>query len=206
MKAVLADFGVDAFLAHDDLAVSEEWRARILDELRTCDLFVPLLSADFVASKWASQEVGFIVSRPEVLIAPVSIDGTVPFGFIGHVQASRIPEAGITRELLVVPLARRQPREILPRLIRVAVDACSFRDAEAKMRPLVPFFGELSPAEAQALAEGSVENGQIWDASLCRTDYLPELIRSQHNNIHPKTLRALQYQIEHARWHPSGDT
>lgn len=201
-KAVLADVGIDAFLAHDDLEVSEEWRARILEELRSCGLFVPLLSANFMASKWAPQEAGFIVSRPEVVIAPLSIDGTVPFGFIGHVQCSKIPPTGITRELLVVPLARRQPRQILPRLIQIAVDAGSFRGAEAKMLPLVPFFDELAPAEAQSLAEGSVENGQIWDASLCRTEYLPKLIRAQEGNIHPKTLRALKYQIEHARRYP----
>ena len=73
------------------------------------------------------------------------------------------------------------------------------------MSPLVPFFAELTPAEAQSLAEGSVENGQIWDASLCRTEYLPQLIHAQEENIHPKTLRALNYQIEHARWYP-GDT
>jgi len=143
-----------------------------------------------------------IVSRPEVFIAPLSIDGTVPFGFIGHVQSSTIPPTGITRELLVVPLTRRQPRQLLPQLIQVAVDAGAFRDAEAKMRPLVPFFDELAPAEAQSLAEGSVENDQIWDASLCRTEYLPQLIRAQEGNIHPKTLRALKYQIEHARWYP----
>ena len=182
-KAVLAEVGIDAFLAHDDLEVTDEWRARILDELRSCDLFVPLLSTKFLESKWAPQETGFIVSRPEVIIAPLSIDGTVPFGFIGHIQSSKIPAGGITRELLVVPLARRQPRQILPRLIQVAVDAGSFRDAEAKMRPLVPFFAELTPSEAQALAEGSVENGQIWDAALCRREYLPELVRTQGRPI-----------------------
>jgi len=204
-KAVLAEVGIDAFLAHDDLEVSEEWRARILEELGRCDLFVPLLSTNFLASKWAPQETGFIMSRPEVIIAPLSIDGTVPFGVIGHVQSSRIPEGGITRDLLVVPLVRRHPREFLPRLIDVAVHAFSFRDAEAKMRPLVPFFAELTPSEAQALAKGSVANNQIWDAALCRSEYLPEFVRSQGANLHPDTLRALQYQIEHARKYPSDD-
>ena len=37
-KAVLAEVGIAAFLAHEDLAVSEEWRERIIEELRTCDL------------------------------------------------------------------------------------------------------------------------------------------------------------------------
>ena len=89
-KNVLAEVGTQAFLAHDDLDVSDEWRARIIEELKSCGLFVPLLSANFVASKWAPQEVGFIISRPKVPIAPVSLDGTIPFGFISHVQSRKI--------------------------------------------------------------------------------------------------------------------
>ena len=52
-KAVLGEFGIDGFLAHEDLEISEEWKERILDELRRCDLFVPLLSTNFVKSEWA---------------------------------------------------------------------------------------------------------------------------------------------------------
>jgi len=43
-KQVLEEVGVTAFLAHEDLEVSEEWKERILEELKICDLFVPLLS------------------------------------------------------------------------------------------------------------------------------------------------------------------
>ena len=117
-KAVLAEVGVEAFLAHDDLHVSDQWRGRIIEELKRCDLFVSLLSESSVKSKWAPQEVGFIIARPDVAIAPLSIDGTKPFGFISHVQSRPIPKEGITSELLVEPLARRIPRKILPGLIK----------------------------------------------------------------------------------------
>gem|GEM_PF-3078078 len=132
-KRVLAEFDIEAFLAHEDLEVSEEWQARILAELRRCDLFVPLLSANFLASKWASQEAGFIASRPEVVITPLSIDGTTPFGFLSHLQSRRIPTEGLTREFLIDPLATRMPRTALPALIRIAGAAKNFRDAEIKM-------------------------------------------------------------------------
>ena len=118
-KSVLDEVGIEAFLAHDDIEISDEWRERILEELRRCDLFVPLLSEHFLSSKWAPQEAGFIISRPEVVIAPLSIDGTVPFGSFSHLQSRQIPTGGITRELLVEPLARRLPREILPSLIQI---------------------------------------------------------------------------------------
>src|SRR5260370_481133 len=45
-KSVLAEIGIDTFLAHDDLHVSDEWRARIIEELKRCDLFVPLQLLD----------------------------------------------------------------------------------------------------------------------------------------------------------------
>ena len=200
-KEVLAQIGIGAFLAHDDLHVSDEWRARIIEELKRCGLFVPLFSANFLTSKWAPQEVGFVISRPEVVIAPISLDGTTPFGFISHIQSRLVTKDGITRELLVEPLARRMPRTILPGLIQIAAKAATFRSAEALMAPLVPHFPIFTPDEAQALAAAAVENGQIWLAAVCKSDYLPGLIKHQGKNIDPKTLRALTYQIEKDEWY-----
>ena len=203
-KDVLDEVGIDAFLAHEDLETSEEWRDRILSELRRCDLFVPLLSKNFLESKWAPQEAGFIASRPEVAIAPLSIDGTIPFGFLSHVQSSPIRDNGITRELLVEPLVKRVPRKILPGLIRVAGEAGSYRYAEQTMLALAQYFSLFTAEEAQALAEASVSNSQIWSASLCRIKYLPEFILVQGINLKPETLRALQYQVENDQWYPRG--
>lgn len=198
-KQVLEEVGVAAFLAHEDLEVSEEWKARIIEELRSCDLFVPLLSENFRRSKWAPQEAGFVASRSEVRIAPLSIDGTLPFGFMEHVQSSRIGRSGVTRELLVMPLAHQQPRVFLPALIKIAVAAGAWRTAERRMRPLVPLFPQFTANEAQTLAEGAVDNDQVWSASECRTEHLPEFIRVQGHQIEPATLKALQYQIDHDR-------
>src|ERR1700733_12485205 len=109
-KAALSEAGIEGFLAHEGLEVSDEWRGRILEELKRCDIFVALLSVNFIESRWAPQEVGFIISRPEVAIAPISLGGTMPFGFISHLQGRVVKKEGITRELLVQPLAKRIPR------------------------------------------------------------------------------------------------
>ena len=113
---------------------------QIRDELLRCDLFVPLLSKDFLKSKWALQEVGFIASRSKVMIAPLSIDETIPFGFLSHLQSGHIPVDGVTRELLVEPLVRQFPRTIIPSLIRIIGAARSFRSAEALMASLFHCF------------------------------------------------------------------
>ena len=139
-KDVLGEVGIDAFLAHEDMETSEQWRERILSELRRCDLFVPLLSRNFLESKWALQEVGFIASRPKVTIAPLSIDETLPFGFMSHVQSSPIRDNGITRELLVEPLLKRVPRKILPGLIRKAGEAGNYRMLSKRCSHLLSIF------------------------------------------------------------------
>ena len=203
-KDVLGEVGIDAFLAHEDMVTTKQWRERILSELRRCDLFVPLLSKNFLESKWAPQEVGFIASRPEVDIAPLSIDGAIPFGFLSNIQSSPIQHNGITRELLVEPLLRRVPRKILPGLIRKAGEAGSHQSAEQMMLPLVQYFPFFTEEEAQALAEASVSNSQIWAASLCQLQHLPEFIRVQGRNLKPETLRALQYQVENQQSYPRG--
>ena len=203
-KDVLGEVGIVAFLAHEDMETSEEWRDRILSELRRCDLFVPLLSKNFLESKWAPQEAGFIASRPEVAIAPLSIDGTIPFGFLSNVQSSPIRDNVITRELLVEPLVRRFPRKILPGLIRVAGEAGSYRYAEQTMLALAQYFSLFTAEEAQALAEASVSNKQIWSAGMCRIKYLPAFILAQESNLKPETLRDLQYQVENDQWYPRG--
>jgi len=205
VKRVLAEADIDGFLAHEDLEVSDVWRERILQELRHCDLFVPLLSKKFLSSLWAPQETGFIISRPDVVIAPLSIDGTTPSGFISHLQSRRIPDEGASQELLIAPLAKRVPRLILPGLIRIVSLSVTFRSAEAGMLPLLPHFQELTLQEAQALAEASTENNQIWSASLCRRKYLPKFIEAQKSNIRPRTLRVLRYQIEHDESYPGDD-
>ena len=72
------------------------------------------------------------------------------------------------------------------------------------MLALFPYFPLFTEEEVQALAEASVSNSQIWAASLCRDEYLPEFILVQGRNFKPETLRALQYQVENEQWYPRG--
>src|SRR5262245_54966577 len=112
IKSILDDYHVDSFLAHEDIRVSQEWKTRIIEELNQANVFIPLLSAAFKASDWAPQEIGIIFARcNDVCFIPLSIDGVMPFGFIGHIQGKRIPATSIPRSLVVDPLVARFPRE-----------------------------------------------------------------------------------------------
>jgi hypothetical protein len=200
-KVALATFGIDAFLAHEDIHVSHDWRDRILHELKRCELFVALLSKNFLASKWAPQEVGFIVSREEVKVMPISLDDTVACGFIGNIQSKRIVEEEVTSDFLLPGLVHNFPRSIFPHLIKGVAEARTFRTGETRLECLLPYFANLTPAEAKLLAEHCVKNSQVWDAVECRDNYLPEFIRIQGRQMGAQNRRALQHQITTHDWY-----
>jgi hypothetical protein len=199
VKDLLLEHGIECFVAHDDLQVSEEWKERILEELLACDIFVPLLSEHFRSSDWGAQEIGVISGRRGVAIVPLSIDGTVPFGFISSVQGKGIPALGPTPDLVIAPLLRKFPRLILPGMIGRVRSAGSFRGAEAAMRPLVPYFDTLTDGELISLLDAAIENNQVWSAGECRSEHLPRLIEINRSRIPLDRLQALQFQIENDR-------
>lgn len=183
VKAALEGHGFRSFLAHEDLQVSEEWKQRILEELQQVDVFVALLSKSFVASRWCAQEVGFIVSRPDVLIIPISLDGTTPYGFISHLQGIRIREEYQIASLLEEVLFRRRPRLMIPKQIDKVRRAGSYRGAEALVRPLVPHFAKFSDDEVDAFAAAAAGNREVWDAGACRDEYIPEFVRTNRSRL-----------------------
>lgn len=201
VKRVLEQYDMECFLAHEDLKISEEWKERILEELRKCEVFVPILSKAFRESEWAPQEVGFIVSRPNAVVIPISIDGTMPYGFINHLQGKRLLIEDISQDNLVEPIIKNIPRKIIPRMIRDVANAMSFRGAEAAMRPLVPFFNLFTKEELNMIVDASIDNYEVWSASRCRGTYLPALIKLFRSNIDPDKLEALEHQIENDEWY-----
>ena len=197
VKGVLNKYKIYSFLAHEDLEVSEEWKERILEELMECDVFIPLLSKAFKESNWAPQEIGIIFSRNDVPIIPLSIDGTIPFGFISHIQGKQIPFEGITESLLIPALLKKIPRKFIPLMIEKVATATSFRGAEAVLKPIVPLFHELSDNEVALLTQACIENYEVWDAALCKIEYIPEFIRINRDRIDLDKIKALEYQIKH---------
>jgi len=85
LREVLQRYAISAFVAHDDIDTSDEWREEILRSLMSMDAFVAILTPDFNSSKWTDQEVGIAVAR-DVLLIPIN-RGENPYGFLSKYQA-----------------------------------------------------------------------------------------------------------------------
>lgn len=205
VKELLELHGTRCFLAHEDLEVSEEWKERILTELRGCNAFVALLSKAFRNSDWATQEVGVIVGRGNIPIIPLSLDETIPFGFMAHVQGAKLVNGEVTKADLIDPLMRKQPHLFIPGMVKGVADAGSYRQAEAALKPLAPLFETLDKEELDALVDAAIDNGQVWNAAKCRTEYLPKLVKLRRDEIEPRRRRVLEYQIEKGTWYQEPD-
>ncbi|MFW2480669.1 MAG: toll/interleukin-1 receptor domain-containing protein [Lentimonas sp.] len=85
LKDALLHYGIDAFVAHDDIQPSREWQDEIELALRSMDSLAALVTPAFIESKWCDQEIGWAFGRG-IPILPVRL-GSDPYGFAGKYQA-----------------------------------------------------------------------------------------------------------------------
>lgn len=85
LKSNLARYGIDCFVAHEDIEPSKLWQTEIEKALASMDLLCVILTPNIYQSKWCDQEVGIALGRA---IPTLSIKkGADPHGFIGKYQA-----------------------------------------------------------------------------------------------------------------------
>jgi len=97
---LLASLGIQAFMAHEHIEVSVQWRDEILRQIGLANLFVPILSQSYYASIWCKQESGIAAFR-RITVIPLSIDGSTPQGAISNFQSTIIdPNAPVYANIL----------------------------------------------------------------------------------------------------------
>jgi hypothetical protein len=102
MKSALMDFGISAFIAHEDIEPTTAWQDEIELALSTQDTCLALLTDQFHDSNWTDQEIGMSIGRGVPIVA-IRL-GKDPYGFIGKFQA--ISGANKTTGALAIELVR----------------------------------------------------------------------------------------------------
>lgn len=199
VQMLLKRFGVNSFMAHEDIDISLRWQEEILRNLREADIFIALLSKAYLASFFCVQEAGMAIMREkEMRIIPLSLDGTVSPGFMGHIQSRRVKDEDY-KGLLLSAFAGFKPHITVDFLIHDLEGSSDFRGAEARFAALNQYIGIASDNQKLKILKISLENGQISHASICARSYLPPLLSSHghlmdENDRQKLAERISQYQ------------
>ncbi len=133
IREALAEYGITAFVAHEDIEPTQDWQNEIESALASMDGLVAFLSPGFRESNWCDQEVGVGIGR-QIPIVSVRL-GLDPYGFIGKYQAlqghSKTTEM-IAQEIFTVMYETPNVGpKITGALVQKLADASSFAESKS---------------------------------------------------------------------------
>lgn len=85
LKDKLSEYRFDVFLAADDIHGGSKWESMLEDEIKNCDVFLPLLSENYHLGNFPDQELGMALGCGSKIF-PVRLDQTRPYGFMAAYQ------------------------------------------------------------------------------------------------------------------------
>lgn len=192
IKNLLSLVGVESFLAHEDIEVSEEWAEKILEEIGKADVYICILSKRFFESYWCNQESGIAAFREEMTVIPISIDGSNPQGFIAKIQATKVDPQKISISDLIPGFLKHDFNSGIDIIINTIGKSGTYRGAEEHFQLILPHIGKLSDKKMKRLLEQVVANNQVHDATLCAREYIPPLIKSHGHLLSKSDLEFLK--------------
>ena len=162
LRKHLRDYGISAFVAHEDIEPTKEWQVEIESALSTMDGLVALLTPDFNESKWCDQEVGVAIGRQLPILAVRQ--GIDPYGFVGKYQA--LQGFGKTSKQLAceihelfLPMSGLGAK-ITNVLVNDFIDSRSF-DESRRLVSIIKQSKYLTSKHAEAMQEAVKNNSQI---------------------------------------------
>jgi hypothetical protein len=90
IKKYLNRYSFNCFLAHEDIPPQSHWPQKLLKNLKECDLFLALLTPEYITSFYCQQELGYVCCR-QIEIIPILISAN-PMGLIGDIQGVKFNE------------------------------------------------------------------------------------------------------------------
>jgi hypothetical protein len=178
VKNILSKFNISAFLAHEDIEVSEEWEKRILEEIKTSSIFICLLSENFIHSDYCIQETGIAAIIKNMHVIPLSIDGSIPIGFIKKYQSTKVNAETLGIFDLLPALLKNESGIGISISLELFEYIRGYRNAEVLTNIFLPHLSKLNQKEIKRLVNACKNNDQIYDASGCATSFLPQLMKN----------------------------
>lgn len=163
LKRALRAYGIDSFVARDDIQPSRQWQSEIELALRSMDSLVALLTTGFLESKWCDQEVGWALGRG-VPVVPVRL-GCDPHGFAGQFQAisGRLESPdGLAVSIFNVLKTKSETKQAIHRALPNALlRSPSFIHSIALGKAICEY-KDYTESEKEVLWRACAENGQVY--------------------------------------------
>lgn len=184
VKKLLAEyFGIDAFVAHDDIDVSKRWRDVIKAGLSSCDLFVSFLHERYHPSQWCDQEVGWALGRdlPIIVIRPEGVPRGHD-GFLEEHQELVLTKEGrsswhIARTIFLTALNDPGTRDAgIKSLVEAFVSSHSF-DTTRFFWSHIEKVATFEPAQLRRMEFAVETNPQVYDANTGGV-LIPDLVKA----------------------------
>ncbi len=162
LKDELHDYGISAFVAHEDIKPNAEWRNEILNALKSMHAMAALLTPGFHESNWTDQEIGFALGRG-ILIIPVRL-GLNPYGFVGILQGLKgnlkYPSK-LADQLIDVLLKQKSTTSRMRRSLVVGFEkSCSFATSIKLSRKIIGI-SDFSKKQFKRLEAACTDNRQV---------------------------------------------
>lgn len=190
LKNKITEFGIDVFMAHDDIGGGKDWPKEIQKAIYNCDAFLILLSKDYRSSKYTDQEIGIALAYDKRIL-PVSIDGTKPHGFINDIQSIKYDKI---IEHIEEPTNSIFKKPMIKYLIRKLKNAHSFDESENWSKKLlkyenIGFTDEdigFTDEDIKSIADVYLTNNQIYWAH--RAGQIIYDLLERNENLLPKHM------------------
>jgi len=167
----LSIFGVQAFVAHDDIQPSKEWQGVIEAALASCDAMVAFLHDGFDSSRWCDQEVGWAMGRNRPML-PLAFDMN-PYGFMGKYQARKC--AGLTAPFIadaimewLVAMPSLHGR-LATSLSQAFADSRSY-DSTRRIAAMLSKMQTFSDDDLEKITDAATNNSQVFDCLIDGTE------------------------------------
>lgn len=191
LQGIFQEIGISAFLAHEDIEVSTEWRERILEELGKATMFISILSNEYFESPWCVQESGIAAYRG-ITSLHLSIDGNIPQGFSSNIQSVKIDPENLSLIELLPGILSSDFNLGIELVLEIIGNSRSFRGAEANFRLITPYLGKMDNQQMKDLLEKIYSNNQIHHASQCANEYIPPLLKSHGHLLSDEKRKYLE--------------
>ena len=197
IKSMLNEFGIEVFLAHEDLPGGKGWEDEIIKNIKKCDIFVAPLTKDFLQSAYANQEIGIAIAHFKKII-PLQVDA-VPQGFIKRFQSTRkLNQSRIEmfpiEFIKALNVDNKLKGKMIDCLVGSFVKSSNFSDAKVRGMLLETCDG-FSKERVNKIVKAAPENDQVYKCFVVR-ERLLAFLESYQRLISPDILEQLKKEYE----------